>query len=80
MSDIPNGCVKPSFKIGDVCVCDAQASFRVGEPFKIIGISAMLIHQQSKKIRYVYIQQFEDGVVDSIPIVSEKIWMMSKVL
>lgn len=60
---------KAKFKVGDRCYCKHPYAFRSEAPFTIVGITLLLIPSERK--RYCYIVQYDDGVLDAIPVLNE---------
>ncbi len=66
------------FKVGDKCVCDHPAAFRCGKEFTIVSINLVYLPDRDI-LRYAYVQMFDDGRLDSIPVTDEKECRMRKV-
>lgn len=67
------------FKVGDRCRCLHHYAYRGKEPFIIISIATSPIEEYQHKFRYIYIVQYDDGVIDAIPVESEGGYIVKKI-
>jgi len=66
------------FKVGDRCQCLHHYAFRSKKPFTIVSIATSPIEEYELRFRYIYIVQYDDGVLDAIPIEKEGGYEMEK--
>jgi len=67
------------FKVGDRCRCLHHYAYRQKQPFTIISIATSPMEEYQHKFRYIYIVQYDDGILDAIPVEKEGGYIMEKI-
>ena len=70
---------KARFKVGNRCKCLHHYAFRSDAPFKIVSIATCPLPDNSTSFRYAYVVQYDDGVLDLIPVKNEGGYEMARV-
>jgi len=67
------------FKVGDTCRCLHHYAYRANEPFTIVSIATFPTAENARRILYLYIVQYDDGVLDAVPVENEGGYIMEKI-
>ena len=61
------------FEVGDRCRCLHPYAYRGNEPFTVVSIGIAPLPDDNTELpyRYCYIVQYDDGVIDAIPLTGE---------